>query len=93
MKSLFGALLLLATVSTAHAQSPNLIINAGGRKTTSLDGQWQAIVDPFENGYYDYRYKPGKNGYFKNAKPRSASDLVEYNFDTAQQLSVPGDWN
>ncbi|MCD8475079.1 MAG: hypothetical protein LRY34_04815, partial [Bacteroides graminisolvens] len=24
---------------------------------------------------------------------RDKSDLVEYNFDTAQQLMVPGDWN
>ena len=32
------------------------IINVEGRKITRLDGLWRVIVDPFENGYYNYRY-------------------------------------
>jgi beta-glucuronidase len=59
----------------------------------SLDGRWQIIVDPYENGYYDYRYEPRADGYFVNAKPAGPGDLVEYDFDTADQLDVPGDWN
>ena len=76
-----------------QAQDFKLIANVDGRATTSLDGKWQIIIDPYENGYYDYRYQPSPNGYFKNAKPKSKSDLVEYDFDTADQLNVPGDWN
>ena len=34
------------------------LINVGGRNTTALDGLWKTIVDPYENGYYDYRRKP-----------------------------------
>jgi len=28
-----------------------------------------------------------------DAKPRDASDRVEYDFDTSPTLEVPGDWN
>jgi len=76
------ALALDATIQNAHA-----------RHQVSLDGQWSRIVDPFENGYYSYRYEPLADGYFKNRKPRSISDLVEYDFDSAKKINVPGDWN
>ena len=55
--------------------------------------QWQAIVDPYESGFYNYRYQPSDNGYFKNAKPKTKSDLIEYDFDRSGSLKVPGDWN
>jgi len=72
-----------------------LIANINPRQTTSLDGQWQAIVDPFEVGAFDYRAQPLKNNqaFYKNHKPQSESELVEYDFDTSGQLHVPGDWN
>jgi beta-glucuronidase len=86
-------ILLLAFVSFAQAQQIDLITNTEGRKTTSLDGEWQAIIDPYESGFYDYRYKPSANGYFKNAKPKNKSELIEYDFDASGSLKVPGDWN
>lgn len=76
------------------AQQPELIQNAGARSGVSLDGSWQAIVDPYEAGYYDYRYKPYADGGFgANRKPKSKSEFVEYNFDNSEHLQVPGDWN
>ena len=93
--ALLSTLLLLAAASATQArrrQSP-LITNVAGRRALSLDGRWQTIVDPYENGYYDYRYQPRADGYFKNAKPKSPSDLVEYDFDSSPQMEVPGDWN
>ena len=69
------------------------MINTDNRNTTSLNGKWRIIIDPYENGYYDYRYKPKKDGYFLNRKPDSINDLVEYDFDKSETLSVPGDWN
>jgi len=84
---------LFAFAPCVQAQSTGLITNTEGRKTTSLDGQWQTIVDPYESGYYNYRYQPSDNGYFKNAKPKSKSDLIEYDFDKSATLKVPGDWN
>lgn len=80
-------------VGTANGQQANLITNINGRTTVSLDGKWQIIIDPYENGFYDYRYQEYSTGYFRNAKARNKTDLVEYNFDTSEQLDVPGDWN
>ena len=83
---------LLLACASARAQTP-LIANAGGRQGLSLDGRWQTIIDPYENGFYDYRYQESPNGYFKNAKPKTPADLVEYDFDDSPQMYVPGDWN
>src|SRR5258707_7941340 len=83
---------LIALHSITQAQKIDLIANTEGRTTISLDGQWRTIIDPYESGYYDYRYQPSANGYFKDAKPKSKSDLIEYDFDTSASLKVPGDW-
>src|SRR6267378_4470804 len=93
MRPFFVCFFLLAVFAGTHAQQPGLIANTDGRRTISLDGQWQTIIDPYEAGYYDYRYQPSANGYFKNAKHKSKSDLIEYDFDTSASLKVPGDWN
>ena len=77
-----------------------LLINTYNRSSTSLDGKWNYIVDPYENGFYNYRYQPfedqeqpAKGAFFLNSKPANKSDLVEYNFDESDTISVPGDWN
>lgn len=93
MKPLILLISLFVLVQCVRAQQIGLIANPDGRKTVSLDGQWQAIIDPYESGYYDYRYQPSTNGYFKNAKPKDKSDLIEYDFDKSATLKVPGDWN
>src|SRR4026207_577447 len=93
MKLLILFVCLLAAVSFAQAQQVDLIQNTDGRKTISLDGDWKMIVDPYESGYYDYRYQPSANGYFKNAKPKNKTELIEYDFDKSGSLQVPGDWN
>jgi len=86
---------LLLVSSRGAAQVAPLIANISSRQTTSLDGQWQAIVDPYDVGALDYRAQPLKNnqGFYKNYKPQSESELVEYDFDGSGQLHVPGDWN
>ena len=93
MKTFILVLSLLAFVPALQAQEIGLITNTDGRKTITLDGQWQTIVDPYESGYYDYRYQPSASGFFKNDKPKSKSDLIEYDFDSSGSLRVPGDWN
>jgi len=77
-----------------------LLINVYNRPATSLNGPWNYIVDPYENGFYNYRYepfdlqkKPGKGAFFTNSKPDNPSDLIEYDFDKSDIISVPGDWN
>jgi len=82
--------------SMANAQSEkyaDLLQNIGASKKVSLNGQWEIIVDPLENGFYSHRYTEKPNGYFKNDKMEEPSDLIEYDFDSDWQLMVPGDWN
>ena len=76
-------------------QATPLIANISARRTVNLDGQWQAIVDPYDTGFLDYRSRPltNNNAFFKNYKPQSPSELVEYDFDTSGHLDVPSDWN
>lgn len=77
----------------AVALSAQSIANVPGRAGMSLNGKWQILIDPYENGFYNYRYQENPNGYFKAAKPSGKTDFVEYDFDNAAQLNVPGDWN
>lgn len=84
--------------SKSHAQLQSIgespvLQNISSREKTSLNGLWQIIIDPLENGYYNHRWLPREEGFFTNKKMESPSDLVEYNFDTDYQLNVPGDWN
>jgi beta-glucuronidase len=91
---------LLATASflfasLCHAtQEPSWAIqNPDARPGISLNGEWNVIVDPYENGFYNHRFEENPNGYFKNKKAEHPSDLVEYDFARSGKLAVPGDWN
>jgi beta-glucuronidase len=88
-------ILILLTVSSmiANGQTYPQLINVAGRTTTSLDGLWKTIVDPYENGYYDYRRKPIPNGFGTDKDITDKSVLQEYDFATDKTLAVPGDWN
>ena len=93
MKLFLTAAALVITLTTAFPQPQELIPNIINRNKISLDGKWHIIIDPYEVGYYDYRYKPKRDGYFENRHPKDKSDLVEYDFDKSETLEVPGDWN
>jgi beta-glucuronidase len=88
-----GVILQLSCAAFALGQSVDLITNVEARKHLSLNGTWRIIVDPYEDGYFDYRYEPKPDGYFTNQKPDSKSDHIEYDFDASETLRVPGDWN
>ncbi len=93
MKLFFTTVISLLTIAACFPQQSELITNISHRNKISLDGKWHIIIDPYEVGYYDYRYKPRKDGYFLDQHAKSKSDLVEYNFDKSETLEVPGDWN
>lgn len=59
----------------------------------SLDGTWNAILDPYESGYVNILGGKNNQGYFRDFAPRHPGDRVEYDFDTSMELMVPGDWN
>ncbi|MDA3861053.1 MAG: beta-glucuronidase, partial [Melioribacteraceae bacterium] len=97
MKSNILILTVIVLLSSVLSAQQNLIINAYNRESKSLNGNWKYIVDPYENGYYNYRYepfenqdKPGNGAFFLNAKPQNKTDLIEYDFDKSDSILVPG---
>jgi beta-glucuronidase len=93
-------LLLLLMVSVygmgAFAQD-NLISNTGARKSLSLNGKWQYIVDPYETGFYDYRYKElnenNPDAYWNTDVQANKTEKKEHGYIDKYSLNVPGDWN
>ena len=85
--------LAVTGVMGSWAQGVPQITNVINRQAMSLNGDWHYIVDVQEEGYYDYRMNPTRWGFFQNAKPQQPEDLIEYDFDAAPTMTVPGDWN
>lgn len=86
-------------VLSAFSQA-NLNQNTYLREKTSLNGKWNVIVDPYDNGSFNYRLERfdemdniPRAAYFADAKAKGKTDRLEYNFDTAETLMVPGSWN
>ena len=77
LRCLTLVLCLLLVSTRGAAQVAPLIANINARQATSLNGQWQAIVDPYEVGALDYRAQPLKNnqGFYKNVLLDSAAFL------------------
>jgi beta-glucuronidase len=91
----FTACMVLSTCT----QAQTAITNVFGRQSVSLNGKWNYIIDPYETGYYDYRYIPydenpkPSGGYFLDRHAQNKSELLEYDFDKCPTLTVPKDWN
>ena len=71
-----------------------VLVDVDRRQTTSLNGDWHIIADPYVAGLYDFHNHVIANGYFNDqvAAPGS-NQLVEYNFAKSPTIKVPGDWN
>ena len=93
-------LLALFICFTTPSHSSENALQVYTRDTVSLNGAWKTIVDPYENGFYNYRYKPfdqqetpPASAFFTDSKMTNSTQLIEYDFDQADSLEVPGDWN
>jgi beta-glucuronidase len=90
----FVLAVLLAVLSGLMLQAaPTVLQNVYARTSINLNGSWNYIVDPFDNGFYNYRMAVNHGGFGTNQQAKSPSELVEYNFETSPVLRVPGDWN
>lgn len=64
----------------------SIMLNPYTRKdVSSLNGEWNVIIDPFCRGEIV--------GFYKNKKSNGKSDFIEYSFSNAFRLHVPGDFN
>jgi beta-glucuronidase len=73
----------ISGLSLIYAQSA--MINVSSRHCTSLNGKWQAIIDP--TGAGDWRQV------WQERKPEKKTDFIEYSFEGGPVLNVPGDFN
>lgn len=91
-----AALLLAGPVRAGEEAPAPMIINIDDRSSVSLDGDWKYLVDQYGIGYYDYRRVPlaDKKSFFADDSfDTDRTKLVEYSFDRAGTMRVPGDWN
>ena len=86
-KHTFLFLLLIVTAFSSVTGQELLITNAQNRTFTSLNGKWKYVIDQYETG------GSGFTALYLNLKPKDKTDRVEYSFDQAQTLWVPGSWN
>jgi len=64
-----------------NAYNDRIIQNIDSREKMTLDGLWQIIIDPLENGYYNHQYGlRNKKAFYRNRKMKKPSDLIEYDF-------------
>lgn len=70
---------------TYIANAQTAMMGAGLRKVTSLNGNWNVIIDP--TGIGEWRQV------WLEQKPEKKSDFFEYSFDGGPTLKVPGDFN
>lgn len=82
----FSSLLFVFVFCSAKSQEI-LISNTPNRNFTSLNGKWKYIIDQYETGQIGFL------SIWANLKPKDKTDRVEYSFDQAQTLWVPGSWN
>jgi beta-glucuronidase len=69
----------------SNLQAQEAMVNVVARKLISLNGSWDAIIDPA--GVGDWRQ------IWLEKKPEKKTDFIEYSFDGGPSLQVPGDFN
>jgi len=60
------------------------------RQILTLNGEWSYIVDPMNNGLPESSFF---GGFPKNKIQKTGMELIEYNFETAAKIQIPGAWN
>jgi beta-glucuronidase len=78
----------------APSSPPIVLTGADRRPSTSLNGDWASIVDPYFNGLFSFHHEIKANGFFLNRKAQPGDTFpTEYDFGNAPKLKVPADWN
>ena len=68
--------------------SPDHLIGwIDSRQILTLNGEWSYIVDPMNNGLPESSFI---GGFPKNKTQKTGMELIEYNFETASKIQIPG---
>jgi beta-glucuronidase len=96
--SVFLTFLLVASLAEASQEVRDdsifstALINVDTRDAINLSGEWNYIVDPQKIGIL--RGDRRRTAVFEDvSEPNSPVDFLEYNFDAAPVMEIPGDWN
>jgi beta-glucuronidase len=96
MHKYFYFILFIIFSKKCFTQQP-LMANIPSRKTISLNGKWQYIIDPYEMGFRNYRWdernQNDREAYWNSDVPENKTDRKEHGYDVKYSLNVPGDWN
>ena len=60
------------------------------RTITTLNGEWSYIIDPMNNGLPEASLF---GGFPRNKTQKTGMELIEYNFEAASKIKIPGAWN
>jgi beta-glucuronidase len=89
--------IVFALLVSATGFSQALITDLPSRKTVSLNGKWQYIIDPYETGFRNYRWderaENDKEAYWSSDIPENKTDRKEHGYNDKYSINVPGDWN
>ena len=77
---------LLSRTALEYQKADQLIGWIDSRSKQTLNGTWHYIVDPMDNGLPESIF----GGFPKNKIQKDGMELIEYNFEKAKQLQVPG---
>lgn len=85
-KKYLGLVLFLMYIcNVQYIEAQELLTNVYGRQYTFLNGKWNAIIDPYQQGR--------KTAIYRNRPLRNKADFKEYAFEGGLRLNVPADWN
>lgn len=76
---------LVCICNIQYGSAQELLVNVYGRQYTLLNGKWNAIIDPYQQGR--------KTAIYRNRVLKDKADFKEYAFEGGLRLNVPSDWN
>lgn len=76
---------LVCICNIQYGSAQESLVNVYGRQYTLLNGKWNAIIDPYQQGR--------KTAIYRNRALKDKADFKEYAFEGGLRLNVPSDWN
>lgn len=76
---------LVCICNIQYGSAQELLVNVYGRQYTLLNGKWNAIIDPYQQGR--------RTAIYRNRVLKDKADFKEYAFEGGLRLNVPSDWN
>jgi len=82
MNKYFFFLFIFFSIESFSQQT--LITDIPSRKTQSLNGKWQYIIDPYETGFRNYRWdernQNDREAYWNSDVPENKTDRKEHGY-------------